>query len=290
MTARLDGLSRADLETVTGLGFAELAEVANRAGSYYREHTKRIGKKDRDLRTPQGKLRLIHDRLQVGVFRDHPYHDAVYSCKGRGAVRAARRHVDARALLHLDISDFYPSVSPPEVSAALEREGVRRDAIPTLTRLITCDGELPQGAPLSPAVGDLVLLRVDQRLWGLAHKHGFVYTRYVDDLALSGEEMLKKFEGMVRMIVAEEGWELNQKGGYTGPDKRQALLGLVVNTKPNLSREFVSSLRWVLRLAAKGSITLTDDQMESLRGRVYWLRSVNPERGEKLVGLLPPLN
>jgi hypothetical protein len=189
-------------------------------------------------------------------------------------------------LLQLDVADFFPSVDEARVRAAFERLGASKAMSELLTQLTTLEEELPQGAPTSVAVGDLVLFGLDRRLAGFAKKHGFTYTRYVDDLTLSGGGRLEGFEGHVREIVRDEGWTLNEKGGIVGPGERHALLGAVVNQKPNVSREYFGQVRSYLRQVAKGGVVVTREEFTALEAKVKWILSVNPERERVLRPLL----
>ena len=115
---------------------------------------------------------------------------------------------------------------------------------------------------------------------------GFVYSRYVDDLTLSGGARIASFEKLVRRIVREEGWILNEKGGLYGSDQRHEVLGAVVNQKPNVSRECFGSVRSFLRRVSRGDIKMGMDDFEKLDGKVRWILSVNPERERVLKPLL----
>jgi hypothetical protein len=90
----------------------------------------------------------------------------------------------------------------------------------------------------------------------------------------------------VREIVRDEGWTLNEKGGIVGPGERHALLGAVVNQKPNVSREYFGQVRSYLRQVAKGGVVVTREEFTALEAKVKWILSVNPERERVLRPLL----
>src|SRR3954468_15585557 len=97
------------------------------------------------------------------------------------------------------------------------------------------DPHLPQGAPTSPALANLVCYRLDRRLTGLAGAFGARYTRYVDDLTFSGGAARGRgrFAALVAGIVADEGFRVNPaKTSAVSAARRQSVLGAVVNVRP----------------------------------------------------------
>ena len=190
------------------------------------------------------------------------------------------------AMLRLDISNFFPSVRESAVEEGLVRLGARERLANALVRLVTLPEVLPQGAPTSVAVADIVLFPLDVRLAGMARKRGFTYSRYVDDITLSGGTRLGRFERQTRRLVTDLGWELNEKGGLVGPGERHALLGAVVNAKPNVTREYFDEVRSFLRRVAKGQERPHEEDLRKLESRVEWIISINPDRERTLRPLL----
>src|SRR5439155_16121008 len=110
---------------------------------------------------------------------------------------------------------------------------------------------LPQGAPTSPALANLCAFRLDVRLCGLAKSLQAVYTRYADDLAFSGGELLersaRRFQVAVAVIAAEEGFALHfQKSRFMRQGVCQQLGGIVVNERPNVRRAVYDELKAIL--------------------------------------------
>ncbi len=188
---------------------------------------------------------------------------AASPCAVRPGVSGLVRHPPAQPLdlplqgfdlLRLDLANFFPSVREGAVKDCLLRLGARGELANAMVRLVTLRERLPQGAPTSVAVADIVLCRLDVRLAGMAERRGFTYTRYVDDITVSGGKRLARFEDLTRRIVTELGWELNEeKGSLVGPRQRHSLLGAVVNAKPNVSREYFDDVRSCLRRVVDGS-------------------------------------
>jgi RNA-directed DNA polymerase len=144
---------------------------------------------------------------------------------------------------------------------------------------------LPQGAPTSPALASLAALGLDRRLTGLAARFDATYSRYADDLAVSGDERLIGAAPTIRAAVAEiardEGFRVNaRKSQLMTSAGRQRLCGVVVNVRPNVARTEYDTLKAIVHNAARRGPG--DESRDRLLGRIAWVESVNPNRGAKL--------
>ena len=159
-----------------------------------------------------------------------------------------------------------------------------------LTRL--AGPHLAQGAPTSPALANLSAFGLDRRLTGLASRLGARYTRYADDLVLSGDRDLvraaDRVTRLVASIAAEEGFRLHAgKTRLATAARRQAVTGIVVNERPNVPRADFDRLKAVLHEAAHHGPARANraghaDFRAHLLGRISWVRATNPERAAKL--------
>jgi RNA-directed DNA polymerase len=99
---------------------------------------------------------------------------------------------------------------------------------------------LPQGAPTSPAISNIVMHRVDKRIAGFTKKHKINYTRYADDMTFSGEfapGMIIKF---VNNVLVDQNLRINnKKTHYRHQSQRQEITGIVVNNKMQATKKFV---------------------------------------------------
>ncbi len=151
---------------------------------------------------------------------------------------------------------------------------------------------LPQGAPTSPALANLAAFRLDRRLAGLAGASGLSYSRYADDLTFSGPLRLRRrlaqFTELVEAIVRDEGFPLNHDKSMLRPScARQSVCGIVVNAHPNVARAEYDELKAILHNAVRDGPAAQNragvaDFEAHLRGRISWVASLNPSRGEKL--------
>ncbi len=208
---------------------------------------KRSGK-PRIIHAPNDHLkqtqRVILRRLLRNL-RSHPA--AVGFEKGRSIVTGARQHVGKAVVLHFDVVDFFPNTSADQVYRYFRAIGWNLAASKLLVRLVTHNGALPQGAPTSPRLSNLVNYLLDERLTRLCDEVGASYTRYADDITISSESDwfdLNQFTRVVFSIVYAQGYRLHvgRKMKIRRRSKRQTVNGLVVNEKVNLPRE---KRRWL---------------------------------------------
>lgn len=205
-------LSLSDLAALLGVGSSELQGLAAMPYRHFpmakRDGTTRpIGEPAPELKEAQ---RVLLDAFWSG-FR---VHDATHSVTGRSALTNASRHAGATALLKLDIRGFFPSIQAPRIVGFLVSAGVPRDVSEALASLATWEGSLPQGAPTSNAIADVLCYRLDTRLAGVAAKFDATYTRYVDDITFSwrvAEVPFVAARETAHTVLRAEGFHVNAR-------------------------------------------------------------------------------
>jgi RNA-directed DNA polymerase len=250
--------------------------------------------------------------------------------RGRSVVTHAAVHTGQGVVLRLDLRDFFASVAAGRVYGLFRAAGYAHSVAHALTGLCTnttptmvwnaatrptrrwliqphfwlgrqlATPHLPQGAPTSPALANLAAFGIDRRLTGLGAAFSMRYTRYADDLTFSGPRMTadanRHLIQLAARIIDEEGFRLNQgKSSLRSAAQRQLVTGVVVNQTPNVARGDYDRLKALLHRLA---IDVPDpdstggpvDLQAHLRGRVAWVATLNPRRGEKLRRLLDAID
>jgi len=227
---------------------------------------------------------------------------------GRSIVSNAVEHVGKKVVINLDLRDFFPTFTFPRVKGLFRALGYS-EHLATVLGLLTTEpprvatehagkvyhvalGQrvLPQGACTSPAITNAACLRLDRRLAGLARRQGFQFTRYADDLTLSGDEpaAVGKLLASVRSILLAEGFVLHpRKTRVMRRASRQEVTGVTVNQRPTISRREVRELRAILHNGARHGLESQNREHRAnfaahLRGRVAFISMVDPERGKQL--------
>ncbi len=131
---------------------------------------------------------------------------------GRSILTNAAEHVGRRWVVTADVRDFFPSITARRIAtclAELELDAADRS---TVGQLVTRRGRLPQGAPTSPHLANLVARTLDLRLSGLARQHDWTYTRYADDLTFTATgELSHEFLERAIGCVLRAGFEVNRR-------------------------------------------------------------------------------
>ena len=215
----------------------------------------------RQIEAPGEKLRALQRRVLHRLLNPLPAHPAATGfVPGRSIVDNARPHVGQGVVINLDLADFFPSITAERVAESWRGLGWDAEAATILSRICTQEGRLPQGAPTSPAVSNLVCRRLDARLAALAKKREGQYTRYADDLTFSfaglginkrlrptkRRPLLKRpprppsraLLTQIKSILEAEGFQIQMKKRVRiqRPHQRQTATGLVVNRTVNLPR------------------------------------------------------
>jgi RNA-directed DNA polymerase len=324
------------LAAVLGVTVPDLQWFSDRRAYQIREPTEQLNHyrytwipkgngKYRLLEEPKPRLKAIQRQLLGEIVSKIPVHDSVHGfVTGRSPISALESHVGKRLFLRLDIADFFASVTAGRVYGIFRTCGYPEGVAHTLTGLVTNrlpnhvrtvqlrergsasiplwvrSAHLPQGAPTSPALANLAARGVDRRMVGLTASFGATYTRYADDLLVSGDSELMKgrnrFLELADDIVRNEGFRLqDSKTAVMSAAGRQRALGLIVNTKINVSRARYDALRATLHnCVSHGPDSQQRDSalnyQAHLRGQIGWVAQANPERGAKLLALFEQIN
>ncbi len=261
---------RYDLNNLmTRLGMTE-EDVRNFTAPVYREV--RIPK-----RTGGTRLLEIPDRqtlaLQRRILRRLLTRLKAHQCavgfeQGLSIVDAARPHTGKEVVIRIDIRRFFESTSSDRVMEWLRSIGWDAPSAEFLTAIVTWQGHLPQGAPTSPRLSNLVNARLDAALEELAGRFNGDYTRYADDITLSfNTRSGRKVRGIiqvVRRLLKQAGYQMHgKKTRVLRKHQRQIVLGLTVNEKVSVPRHIRRRLRAIRHHVSAGrSATMSAAQLQ----------------------------
>lgn len=172
-----------------------------------------------------------------------PYAKAYFP--GAKIVENVYPHVGAEKILKLDIKDFFENITYIMVyQQVFQAEEFSAAARTLLTTLCCYRDYLPQGAVTSPMISNLVLKPFDEYIGKWCEERKIHYTRYCDDMTFSGEFDVKEVKNKVRSFRQVLGFELNlKKTRALKRHQRQTVTGIVVNEKPQVSREYRRELK-----------------------------------------------
>ncbi len=192
-------------------------DVAARKGDHVRRYElvdpAKPHKAPRPVLSTTGPYRQLQTQILRGLLgprlRPSPY--SFGGIAGRNAVQNARQHLGSSFVFTTDIRNFFPSINFWQVRDTFERRfRCPPDVALLLATLCTHDGHLAQGLMTSPILADHAVRRIDARIGGLCDGLGLVYTRFVDDVTVSGRFGLDKTESavvrLIRQILGESGF------------------------------------------------------------------------------------
>ena len=187
--------------------------------------------------------------------------------EGRSVVDNAKMHVGHHYVFNIDLKDFFPSIPQARVWARLQLPPFNfTQEIANVIAGLCChmDAEtkkcvLPQGAATSPLLTNAVCDKLDRRMRGVSKRFGLHYSRYADDMTFSSMHNVyhmhkiyqenSEFRIEIKRIIEEQGFSMNEKKTRLLRDgERQEVTGLTVNSIVNVSRKYISDLRWLLHI------------------------------------------
>lgn len=264
-----------------------LFDLANHAHEHYnRVELAQKNGKIRVLHVPDGALKAVQHQIQRNIlmhFLPSPY--ATAYIRRRNLVDNAAPHVGKRYLLKLDITDFFGSIQFAQVyHSAFCTPYFPKQVGVLLTRLCCWKGVLPQGAPTSPALSNLVMKDFDTHLGDWCQRHAIAYTRYCDDMTFSADRPLYMVYQKVQTMLERMGFSLNEdKTCFVTRASRQSVTGLTVNETVSVSRPYKRRLRQELYYAQK--FGLEDSLRHTQRGEFFTGDTPDVERyGNHLLG------
>jgi len=250
------------------------------------------GKPPRVIFCPRIELKTVQRRVLRRILDALPLPDCVHSRQGRSAVSNAALHVGQQAVAVFDMQDFFPSIPSDRVHRLFSDIGFNRRLAKMLTRLTTAEGHLQQGPPTSPAVANLLAIPLDQELCSWCRLHGLNYSRYVDDLAISGEAAaLIDIDKIVREAIERNGFVYSEsKYHLMFAGSPQKVTGIVVNSGLQVAAEYVEAVVEAIDAFTHFAQHLPSDmlleQYARVRGRIAFCRQVAPTMGTSLYAYL----
>ncbi|MEK7124935.1 MAG: reverse transcriptase family protein [Patescibacteria group bacterium] len=286
---------RLNIETVGQLaqllGYSKryLLSLAARTQYLYRE--KPIA--GRTLSIPAENLKNVQRTILHKLFHIEFPHYVHGGIQGRSIITNALPHRQKGWVSCLDIKKFFPSTHFKKVRHFYEELGCHNNVADCLTRLTTYDYQLPQGAPTSPVLANMILWPVDQRIFKLCKARGYTYTRFFDDMTISGTRNPNRLFGNTSSILKNNGYELNMhkrtERREQAKTSEQIVCGIKVNDKNlDISAEMLKRIKRSLGIYGQGNF---DEEyranpaktMESLRSLIDYIKSINTKTAQPLL-------
>ena len=219
----------------------------------------------RDISSPTGALKSVQRNLSVvlqAVYSERLRANVHGFVPGRGIMSNAREHLGNEWVLNVDLEDFFGSINFGRVRGLFASWPFDLPlSVATVIAQICCnENKLPQGAPTSPVISNLICAKLDSKLARLAQTNRSVYTRYADDITIStslktfprkladiGESGETLLGSAIERIINDNGFRVNpKKVRLHSSEERLEVTGLIINECLNVPRGFVRQIRCMM--------------------------------------------
>jgi RNA-directed DNA polymerase len=297
-SGKLHLYSMGKCEALLGIDRGRLRFLAQHAGSYYRPFPKRDRprpfqkkpkpprKRPRIIDNPTGELKALQTRINRSLLK--PVVFPAYLCggvPGKTVLDNVLLHFGAPVVVRVDIKSFFRRITNLQVYRVWrETLDCSPKVAALLTKLTTFERHLPQGAPTSTLLANLVLFSIDRPIRDACQRHGVIYSTWVDDLAFSGAEA-RAVIGTAVTALRDAGFSVSHSKLVTmGPGSRQVLNGVLMGRFPSVLRERLSRLRSGVHKLSVGEVPAADVQVyiRRLRGGIAHVASIAPLKAKRL--------
>jgi len=247
--------------------------------------SKRKKGEKRQIDCPSKELKSIQRWLLSNYFNKIPISERANGfVKGRGIKRNAQFHLKKEFILSIDIKNFFPSISQKQVYDVLSKIFEDKILSLKLAKLCTFKRNLPQGAPTSPVLSNIVFKEIDDKIVSFCKSRLVIYTRYADDMIFSCDtkKTLIEIYSLVNNLLAKHSFNINKaKTKYLSGKGRMVITGININEgKLTVKKEIKRNLRSNLyNLIVKKDRSI---KVNSVLGYLSFIKDIEPEYHQKL--------
>lgn len=281
---------------LAGIPYSLLAKLIYPTPRYKSFHLVKKSGGVRIINAPRKKIKIIQQKT-LELLQEHyqnvksPVHGFV---KDKSIVTNAQQHIDKSFIFNIDLEDFFPSIHFGRIQGVFLKKPFEfsHDIASVLAHICSKDRILPQGAPTSPIISNLICRRLDSDLQELARKYRATYTRYCDDITFSFSvnrlrDLPKQIVDLsvsqanpsteLLAIINKHDFKVNSgKVRLEGRSSRMQVTGLTVNEQPNVPRTFVHEIRGMLHAWERYGLEKAEDQLKTKYSRQLRTKKIPP--------------
>lgn len=271
-----------------GRNQAYLASVINSNINHYRQFT--IPKRSGGIRTisaPYSALLESQKWIYLHILSKIKIHSSAHGFTFKKSIISnSKVHAGQKHFLKIDLKDFFPSITINQVITIFKSLGYTHKVSFYLASICCCGDVLPQGAPTSPILSNIVAKTLDNRLMKFSEKLNLRYTRYADDLAFSGDSITVKHIEYITKIINSCGFTINEKKTMLQQKKhKRVVTGIsIAENEIKVPREYKRKLKLEIHCIRKHGIAghirknkiKNPDYLLSIIGKIHFWLSVEP--------------
>ncbi len=165
----------------------------------------------RIINPPNDELKSIQKRINRYITNHIPMPEYAFGgIKGKDNIQNAKLHKGQKYVFQTDLRDFYPFITCKMVYNMFVNKGFSADVASKLTKLTTYKGHLPQGAPTSTTIANLVFEPTGKKLQKLEVDHSLRFSTFVDDVTMSSQNLFQELTPEIIRILREDGFRISQ--------------------------------------------------------------------------------
>lgn len=251
-----------DILEVTPVHLRYILFLQRKDKQYYKFEIPKKGGGVREILAPNPSIKILQQKLKyIMTLIYKPKYSVHGYVNEKSIITNAKQHINKNYILNFDIENFFPSINFGRVRGVLKSFFGIGDKAATIIANICCfNNSLPQGAPTSPILSNMICFQLDKELQNLAKRSSCVYTRYADDITFSTTK--KEFPKHIAYIednnvhlgtrivslLEHNGFKINQKKTRLHKKHQQlSVTGIKVNEKLNVDRNYIKKIRAILR-------------------------------------------
>lgn len=263
-------LDEQHLSELVGYETTTLYAISNAPKLFYREFhiPKKTGGR-RKINEPLPTLKEIQRFVLDEILKKIPISRASKAFSLKSNIKKnARIHLRQKTILKIDIKDFFPSIKTPRIYILFYELGYTKQLAMLLAKICCLNDSLPQGASTSPALANIICKKLDEDLLAACEQHSLRYTRYADDITISGVEIRASSIRLVRKIIKFHQFELNErKTAVLRDGARKIVTGIVVNEQMRAPREtrrkFRQNVYYIRKYGLDGHTRFIEEKRKS---------------------------
>jgi RNA-directed DNA polymerase len=274
-----------------------LREIAEKASSLYDPfelnpssrwfQRKGLDKKPRPIDRPTGELLFLQKRINAELLKPILMPEHIFGAVSRRSIFGnAECHHGAKLIVTLDVRRCFPSITPRHIYRVWSSTlGCSPEVSSVLTALTTFKRRLPQGAPTSPALANLLIWSIDGPVRNKCDSLGVTYSTWIDDLAFSGAEARELIQFTIELFRVEGLKFSHRKTTIMGPKEVKLLTGTRFGgTTIRVPAKYCSQVRAGIGNIKIGNVESHefDAYSEQLLGRLRYINQVCPRDAQPL--------
>ena len=274
------------------LGFSKrtLYTAANHMHKHY--HSVRIPKGNgeyRQLYVPSEALKMLQRCINTRLLSLEEISPYATAYKPGGSTKMnARLHIGKPVLLKLDIKHFFDNLSYKHLTEKVFTQERYSEQISALLSILCLYmGALPQGAPTSPTISNIIMCDFDNVVGEWCNKKGIAYTRYCDDMTFSGDFEPQEVIKLVKRELKKLDLSLNKKKTIVvRKGQKQTVTGIVVNEKLSIPNSYKKKIRQEIYYCMKFGVEshlekaniaeTAESYIPKILGRINYVLSIEP--------------